>query len=246
MSALVHPEAPNFRSLCGMELEEGRRVRARRFYRTASPHTFSPAGMEALEALDPAAVVDFRGRAEAAAASYDLPQGLRERRVHLPVEPKTGDRVRALHAAGRLTEETAREAMRETYKYYVDENAQTFADFLRLAAEAPGRPVIWHCAAGKDRTGFAAMLVLSALGADEEAILRDYLLSNELYEPPKDAISTVPEIARQALRRVEREYLESALEAIAAVHGSPRAFAAEALGGEARRRAFLEEASEPA
>lgn len=246
MTEQIHPEAPNFRSLCGLELEAGRRVRARRFYRTASPHTFSTAAMEVLEALEPAAVVDFRGVAEARAGAYELPGFARERRVHLPVEPKTGDRVRAMHARGELDEAGARQAMIDTYKYYVDENAETFAAFLRLAAEAEGRPVVWHCAAGKDRTGFAAMLVLSALGAGRELILRDYLRSNDLWRPSGEAVSTLPEAARGALRRVEREYLEAALEAIAAVHGSPRAFAAEALGGEDALRAFLEEASEPA
>lgn len=243
MSQQIHPEAPNFRSLCGLGLADGRRVRARRFYRTASPHSFSPAAMETLEALEPAAVVDFRGRAEAAAGAYALPGGLR--RVHLPVEPKTGDRVHELAGAGRLTQETAREAMRETYRYYVHENADVFSDFLRLAAEADGRPVVWHCAAGKDRTGFAAMLVLEALGAAREAILADYLRSNDLWRPGPDTVSTLPEPGRTALRRVEADYLEAALEALEAAHGSARAFAAGALGGEAAHRAFVAGATEP-
>ncbi len=43
----------------------------------------------------------------------------------------------------------------------------------------PERAVLWHCTGGKDRTGLAAMLILSALGVDEETVVKDYLLTNE-------------------------------------------------------------------
>ncbi len=243
MSVQIHPEAPNFRSLCGIGLPDGRRVREGRFYRCASPHTFSPAALEALEALDPYAVVDLRGVAEAEAAWYELPGGIRDRRVAMPVEPKTGDRVRALHAEGKLTAETAREAMRETYRYYAEESAAVFREFMQLAAEAEGRPIVWHCAAGKDRTGFGAALILSALGASREEIERDYLVSNDLWRPSSTAtVSTLPEVAQVALKRVEAAYLEAAFEAMERSHGSALAYATDALGGEEKRAAFVRSA----
>lgn len=61
-----------------------------------------------------------------------------------------------------------------------DTGKKAFARFFRiLLSAAPDRAVLWHCTNGKDRTGLAAMLLLSALGADEELIVRDYLLTNE-------------------------------------------------------------------
>ena len=51
--------------------------------------------------------------------------------------------------------------------------------FDDLLALPEGRSLLFHCSQGKDRTGVAAMLILSALGADEETIMRDYLLTNE-------------------------------------------------------------------
>ena len=245
MAELLHPEAPNFRSFCGMTLPDGRRVRRGRFYRCASPATFGPGGLAALEELDPVAIIDLRGRAEAAANSYQLPGAIHDRRVAMPIEPKTGDRVRALAEAGQLDGETAREAMRETYRYYVEENSETFADILRLSAAHPGRAIVWHCAAGKDRTGFAGALILAALGAAEEAILADYLATNELWKPPAhSSVHAVPEAARMALSRVEADYLDAALQAVALRHGSMKAYAADALGGDAALEAFVAEALE--
>ena len=45
--------------------------------------------------------------------------------------------------------------------------------------EAKGQPLLFHCTAGKDRTGFAAAITLRLLGVPEETILEDYLLSND-------------------------------------------------------------------
>ena len=57
---------------------------------------------------------------------------------------------------------------------------KAFGDFFRILLSAdPNRAVLWHCTGGKDRTGLAAMLLLSALGVDEKLIVDDYLLTNE-------------------------------------------------------------------
>lgn len=56
---------------------------------------------------------------------------------------------------------------------------KAYADFFRILLSADDdRAVLWHCTSGKDRTGLAAMLLLSALGVDEETIIEDYLLTN--------------------------------------------------------------------
>ncbi len=53
-----------------------------------------------------------------------------------------------------------------------------YREFFKILLEAKGA-VLWHCTSGKDRTGLAAMLILRAFGADEETIVKDYLLTNE-------------------------------------------------------------------
>lgn len=56
-----------------------------------------------------------------------------------------------------------------------------YAAFLRLIVETPEGAVLWHCFQGKDRTGWGAAFILSALGVDREAIIEDFDLSNEAY-----------------------------------------------------------------
>lgn len=54
-----------------------------------------------------------------------------------------------------------------------------YAEFFRILLSTDAdRAVLWHCTGGKDRTGLAAMLLLSALGVDEETVVGDYLLTN--------------------------------------------------------------------
>ena len=61
---------------------------------------------------------------------------------------------------------------------------KAYSDFFRiLLSTEPDRAVLWHCTSGKDRTGLAAMLLLSALGVDEETIIEDYLLTNTYNAP---------------------------------------------------------------
>lgn len=58
-----------------------------------------------------------------------------------------------------------------------------FGEFFRILINAsPDRAVLWHCTSGKDRTGIAAMLILSALGVDETTIINDYILTNTYNE----------------------------------------------------------------
>jgi len=61
-----------------------------------------------------------------------------------------------------------------------DTGKKAFGDFFRILLSADRETaVLWHCTSGKDRTGLAAMLLLSAFGVDEEVIVDDYLLTNE-------------------------------------------------------------------
>lgn len=58
-----------------------------------------------------------------------------------------------------------------------------YASFLNLILETKEGAVLWHCSQGKDRTGIGAALILGALGADNETIIRDFDRSNDCYRP---------------------------------------------------------------
>ena len=63
-----------------------------------------------------------------------------------------------------------------------DEGKKAYSEFFnKLLTVGDGEAVLWHCTQGKDRAGMAAVLLLYALGADEETIRQDYMLTNEAY-----------------------------------------------------------------
>ena len=64
-------------------------------------------------------------------------------------------------------------------RQFADEFTPQFAQFMRTVLEAQGRPVLWHCTAGKDRAGYAAAILLRVLGVPEQVVLDDYALSKQ-------------------------------------------------------------------
>ena len=99
--------------------------------------------------------------------------------VHsLPVEPTVVAALRAIAASGTpLSADHAVEVMRDSYRSYVQQNTPRFrALFAHLLEDRA--PLVIHCTAGKDRTGFACALILHTLGVPDEVISEDYLLTN--------------------------------------------------------------------
>ncbi len=114
------------------------------------------------------------------------------------------------------------------------------AFFRALLRLEEGRAMLWHCTDGKDRTGCAAMLVLFALGADRETVMRDYLLTNafnaRLLEDVRRKAAPLgfPEDKLNALLvmsgGVDASFMENAIDALEREYGSVRGYLNEALG----------------
>lgn len=227
---------PNFRDLGGIPVAGGK-VRPGRFYRSQRLSAVAAQDLDWLDRAGVAAVVDFRGTTEAAAAPNRLSPAFPGRFVALPVEPSAAPLLDRAEAEGRASAEATRAVMAQVYTGYIDTHADRFAAFLRLLAETgDAGAVVFHCSAGKDRTGFAAALLLSVLGADQEDIARDYLRSNADWIPPHDLAEVVPH--RLPLLGVDLPYLRAAFDALDRVHGGAEAFAVSALGGPAALRDF--------
>ena len=103
--------------------------------------------------------------------------------------------------------------MEHTYHAFVHHNADRFAALFALLLESD-QPLVFHCTAGKDRTGFAAAMILLALGVPREVVMQDYLLTNTHYRMPNPANSELPREALQVLWRVQQEFLDAALKAV--------------------------------
>jgi protein-tyrosine phosphatase len=84
--------------------------------------------------------------------------------------------------------------------------------------------VVFHCTAGKDRTGVAAALILLALGVPRDLVRADYLLTNRHYRHPPITHSDTPPEVLQVLWRVQDGFLDAALQAIDTLPGGLPAY----------------------
>ncbi|MBV8699244.1 MAG: tyrosine-protein phosphatase [Bradyrhizobium sp.] len=207
--------ASNFRDLGGYRTADGRIVRWRQLFRSNHLGHLTEADVKIVRALKLRSAFDFRGIEERAAAMC----GLAEIEVHsLPIEPTVVAALRARLAAGSLSAPVALEIMRESYGDYVRGNTHRFRTlFARLLDDRA--PLVIHCTAGKDRTGFACALVLHALGVPDDVIGEDYLLTNRFYRRDTSSASDLPDDVRQAIGSVEASFLAAAYDAIIADYG---------------------------
>ena len=208
--------ATNFRDLGGYIGHRGQQVKWRRIFRSDHLAALTPQDQALLADLGVARAVDFRGQAESAAYAYALP-GVA---YHpLAIEPTVVQRALELQRTGRqLTAQDAVALMQETYRGFVHANAPRFAELFRLLL-ASDAPTVFHCTAGKDRTGFAAALILLALGVPRDVVMHDYLLTNALYQRPQGMGTHAPDDVLTVLWRVQVDFLEAALHGVEVEHG---------------------------
>lgn len=164
--------ADNFRDVAGpgYVTTDGRSLRTGVFYRS-NDLRLSGEDLASLTALAPTSIIDLRTTSEIAAHPdpvLDDVAALHFDVLGIPMEEVAGLRSR----------EDAVELMDRTYRGFVTtaSSRDGFAGVLRALAE--DGPHVFHCTAGKDRTGWVAALLLSLAGVDRETIEADYLLTN--------------------------------------------------------------------
>ena len=234
------PTRPNLRCLGGLETASGARVRRLRFLRAPALTDLQPEEADWLVRLDPAAVIDFRGEDEAAQNTVGWPAELAARRLTLPIVSSAGSRFHTLLAGGAPSAADFSGIMADIYRDFVRVHGATFAAFLQAVAAAGERPVLFHCTAGKDRTGLAAALILTALGVPRAAVVRDYLATADLWRPDERLLAQMPAAVHGAVFGVDVAYLDAAFAELERVPGGVQGFVRGALGGDAGHRAFVE------
>jgi len=182
----------NFRDLGGYRTLDGRTVRWGRLYRSDDLSRLRPADAQRFLALGIRTVVDLR-RPNEVAADGRVPSldGCAYHHVHL-THPPWPNR----HFAD-TAERT--EFVLERYRELAVKAGEGVGRTLRLIADADAAPLVFHCIAGKDRTGVLAALTLCLLGVPDETIADDYTLS-EAAEPASWAYLTRDRPDKQADR----------------------------------------------
>jgi protein-tyrosine phosphatase len=235
------PGIGNFRSLEGIPAAGGRRIRPGVLYRSEALVDLSAEASDVLAALGIRTLCDLRSPSEQARHPLRWP-GRPPERLEVDVLPDA--RVAGEVLIHRILADTTGEVARETLLENARAMPAAFAGSVRRLFDAivdhEAVPLLVACAAGKDRTGYVVTVILLALGASHDEIVREFMRSADhidsarlhaemvgwLDAPPAPALSV------DALHEVgvRAEYVDAALDAILDEHGSHEAFL-EVVGG---------------
>ncbi|MFI6522488.1 tyrosine-protein phosphatase [Spirillospora sp. NPDC050679] len=235
--------AENVRDLGGIPLAGGGEVAAGRLLRADALNKLTDADLDRL--ADVRTVIDFRTPLEVRTNGADrLPAGAEL--VALPVAggdldafyevigSGDPDRQEQLLGDGR-TEHVLVEINRNFVAMPIER--EKFAAALTLAADEARLPLLFHCTAGKDRTGWMAAIVLTIAGASRADIMADYMRSNDYHQESYGKLLAYlgesgqmrnPELLRPMLEQ-RPAYLEAAFEEVERMYGTFDAFLAKGL-----------------
>lgn len=235
----------NTRDLGGLQTADGRSVREGQLIRSGEIDHIDAEGMARLDAMGVSAIVDLRTTSEATADPAAWPAGTGPARYNFPVmeqESAEIDQMRASIKSGTATFEQTDGLFLDAFSYIAtDYTTELRALFDVLLEQPEGQAVVFHCSGGKDRTGVASALVLSALGVTPEEIAADFMMSNTLKDADRAAAKIAAEVnAAQGTNMtadavwpsvgVREEYLDNFYESVRAAYGSVDAYLREGIG----------------
>lgn len=236
--------ARNFRDLGGHVTRDGRRVRAGKIFRSDNLSALSDRDWATLRALDVRLIVDFRSREEIAATPPRHPDSMRRIEMPINVGNLNIEEMRKSILAGELP---ALE-MRGAYIDLALARTDTYRGWMSTLLQTDQGASVFHCSSGKDRTGFAAVLLLGALGVPRETVLADYEASNAyLREGIEQAIQRIRQHPKmrdredklRELMGVRMEWMERTLDLIDDRYGSLDNYLEQAIGIDAAKREAL-------
>lgn len=212
--------AYNMRDMGGYPAAKGRYVAMGRVYRSDDLGTLSGQDVAELEKREIVTVIDFRASEEVAVAPNKRLVTV-VNSLHLGIDP--GNVISFKEIFAELDEKKSSAMMMEINRALVREFQSEYARFFDVLMKSCSSPLLFHCSAGKDRTGFAAALFLASLGVDREIIMEDYLESKANAER-KYAKDLAHNPALYPLVTVKREYLEAAFQVMEEEYGGVESY----------------------
>lgn len=215
----------NFRDLGGYMSRDGRRVKWGKLFRSGEMSYLTEEDILYLGSIPIRSVIDFRTAAEIASTPDIVP-------------PTTNNLIAYSIVPGNVIAEANKMPDRdEAIKIMTEANLAFVSDpdiiiqiknVFKTILDKGNAPLVFHCTAGKDRTGITAALLLSGLGVGKKTVMEDYLLSNQCVNEKYSAMAErYPNL--QPLLSVEESYLDIAFEYIKNNYGSAETYITEVL-----------------
>ena len=202
----------------------GSKMKKKILFRCAKLSTLTDGDIKKLEELNPHAIIDFRDPKEIQKAPDNLSKSLLEKSISLPISASTLNRMVIQKNIDGDNELTYEKVMEESYKKYINNHKHVWKEFIKILLDSNNHPVIFHCSAGKDRTGIASFLIQKLLDNSMDLIFENYLMSNKLLTSiaataeqttsSKKDDNQVSQIMLNTLGKVKKTYLLSAIDEI--------------------------------
>lgn len=250
---MIHiKKVTNFRTVGNIKNVDGRTLKEGKFYRSAHLHKLKKKSFDDFEKLGIKEIIDLRNSKEIAEKPDWLPSGIVYKKYSAFEDE--GDQLaqaRKLVLKGKVNASDADKRMIDFYREYVTENPETIKKIITEILESED-PVLYHCTAGKDRTGITTALILTILRFDKETIYNEYLLSNnyrkEMVEKRLRLANRLhfiyPKMDLQVLENlswVEKRYLDAAFGEIDKKYGSIDVYIQQVLGiSDAKRTEYIQ------
>ncbi|MGV0168016.1 tyrosine-protein phosphatase [Furfurilactobacillus sp. WILCCON 0119] len=243
----------NFRDLGGYQTIDGHTTVWQRVVRSASLNQLDRADRALLTNYGVHTILDFRTNKELLRAPDQVPAGAKD--YHTPI--LAVDDTRSSATRKELRDDLSepgygyRQMIQTYHEMIADDYSQNayrmFFDYLLANQQGV---VLFHCTAGKDRTGLGAIMLLSALGVPEETILQDYMLTNQTSKPIFDAKMTEldGDGASQAVKDnvtalwvVNEDYFAAAMDEVKTQAGDMQTYLSDKIGLTPAKIATLKE-----
>jgi protein-tyrosine phosphatase len=223
--------ASNFRNLGGMRSVDGTRIRSNALMRSERLHRLTPEDWEHLRSLGVAVICDLRSDDERDRHPNKMPATVTARVLSLPVPNDVRGDPTFLDKLAKQPDAAGAERLMEGVYRRLPNHALVPLRSLFSVLIDGGMPLLVHCTAGKDRTGFAVAILLHALGIPSTEIYQDYLASSHwpgaAHHRPSMSRWLAPVVSHaqmsavlDALLTVRSSYLEVAFGTIEADFGS--------------------------
>lgn len=207
----------NFRDLGGFKTTDGKYVKWGKVFRSDDLNKLTDADLKYLNSIPLISIIDFRSPSEIKLSPDKMPRSTRNNYAF----SITPGNLSSIDDIKNMTTDQINNTMRSINQMLVTDSSciaqyRLYFDLLQDEAETP---LMFHCSAGKDRTGMGAALFLYSLGVDEKTILNDYLSSNKyLGDKYKPILTQHPNL--KPLLEVDESFLKAGIEQIKKDHGS--------------------------
>ena len=169
----------NLRDLGGYKTQNGKHVKKGYFFRSSRLMDFNQAELKILNSLNIKKIYDLRSKKEVKDSPDPTLKGAEY--IHSSAAARADGTEVNFSPAALIAENVYSKECNDEFTHKVYGNLPFSYAYKRMFEDivAGNVPILFHCSAGKDRTGIAAILILLALGVDEETAMYDYMLTNE-------------------------------------------------------------------